>query len=231
MFLAAVARPRFDDDGVCTFDGKIGIWPFVERVAAKRSSKLREKGTIETKPVNVKKDNYLRMIVDNVLPAIWQRWPTTSTGSSSTRVNSSRVLHLQHDNAPVHFTHENAEWKAASTMDGWKIGLKNQCPNSPDTNICDLGFFRTLQTEQWKLPCAKNVDELIDRVHQAFHSLAPESIDANFLTLQRCLDEIIQCHGSNDYKIPHLGKQKLRVIGGGKLPESLHVSDTAKKVI
>ena len=34
MFLAAVARPRFDADGVCTFDGKIGMFPFIESVAA-----------------------------------------------------------------------------------------------------------------------------------------------------------------------------------------------------
>lgn len=32
MFLAAVARPRFDNEGNCTFDGKIGIWPFVGEV-------------------------------------------------------------------------------------------------------------------------------------------------------------------------------------------------------
>ena len=33
MFLAAVACPRFDTEGVCTFDGKIGMFPFIERVA------------------------------------------------------------------------------------------------------------------------------------------------------------------------------------------------------
>jgi transposase-like protein len=38
MFLAAVARPRFNDRGECTFDGKIGIWPFVTKVRAQRSS-------------------------------------------------------------------------------------------------------------------------------------------------------------------------------------------------
>ena len=37
MFLSAVTRPRFDDEKVCTFDGKIGIWPFVNQVAAQRS--------------------------------------------------------------------------------------------------------------------------------------------------------------------------------------------------
>jgi hypothetical protein len=38
MFLAAVARPCFDDNGQCIFDGKIGIWPFIEKVPAKRTS-------------------------------------------------------------------------------------------------------------------------------------------------------------------------------------------------
>jgi hypothetical protein len=36
MFLAAIARPCYNDTGDCTFDGKIGIWPFVERVPAPR---------------------------------------------------------------------------------------------------------------------------------------------------------------------------------------------------
>ncbi len=54
MFLVAVARPRYDPEGECTFDGKIGMFLIVERVATKRTSKNREKGTIETKvlPVN-----------------------------------------------------------------------------------------------------------------------------------------------------------------------------------
>ena len=41
MFLAAVARPRYDENGLCAFDGKIGMWPFVERVAAQRRSGSR----------------------------------------------------------------------------------------------------------------------------------------------------------------------------------------------
>ena len=39
MFLAAVARPRCDEN----FDGKIGMWPFVEQVAAQRTSANRER--------------------------------------------------------------------------------------------------------------------------------------------------------------------------------------------
>jgi hypothetical protein len=38
MILIAVARPRFNSLGFCTFDGKIGCFPFVTYEPAKRSS-------------------------------------------------------------------------------------------------------------------------------------------------------------------------------------------------
>ncbi|GAA0148874.1 hypothetical protein LIER_36814 [Lithospermum erythrorhizon] len=38
MFLAAIARPRFDNDGNEVFSGKIGIFPFVKKEAAQRRS-------------------------------------------------------------------------------------------------------------------------------------------------------------------------------------------------
>jgi hypothetical protein len=31
MFLSAVARPIFDDAGNCIFDGKLGLWPLLQR--------------------------------------------------------------------------------------------------------------------------------------------------------------------------------------------------------
>lgn len=53
MFLTAVARPRYNSDGECTFDGKIGLWLFTREVAAIRNSRNRPAETIETKPCNV----------------------------------------------------------------------------------------------------------------------------------------------------------------------------------
>ncbi|XP_073119788.1 uncharacterized protein [Henckelia pumila] len=50
MFLDAVARPRFDETTGDEFNGKIGIWPFVSHEPAKRRSKNRAAGTLETKP-------------------------------------------------------------------------------------------------------------------------------------------------------------------------------------
>ena len=46
MFLTAVARPRYNHTTKTWWDGKIGIWPVVERVPAQRSSKKRPKGTM-----------------------------------------------------------------------------------------------------------------------------------------------------------------------------------------
>ena len=56
MFLCAVARPRFNRNGECTFDGKLGIFPFAERVAAQRASRDRPRGTMITRTVNVTND-------------------------------------------------------------------------------------------------------------------------------------------------------------------------------
>jgi hypothetical protein len=58
MFLAAIARPRYNDDDECAFDGKIRMWPFVERRAAQRDSGNRPRGTIETKPIGVTRRVY-----------------------------------------------------------------------------------------------------------------------------------------------------------------------------
>jgi len=43
MFMAAVARPRYDHAKKQYFDGKIGLWPFIYKEPAKRTSKNRTK--------------------------------------------------------------------------------------------------------------------------------------------------------------------------------------------
>ena len=55
MFLCALARPRHNEAGVCTFDSKIGLWPFVETVvlALLRASIHRPAGAHKTTPVSV----------------------------------------------------------------------------------------------------------------------------------------------------------------------------------
>jgi len=70
MFLAAVARPRFDEEGVCVFEGKIGMWPFVKKVPGQRNSVNRPAGTMVTRSVTVTRQRYRDMLLEKVLPAI-----------------------------------------------------------------------------------------------------------------------------------------------------------------
>ncbi|GJN32111.1 hypothetical protein PR202_gb20585 [Eleusine coracana subsp. coracana] len=44
MFLTVITRPRFDSEGKCIFDGKIGIFPFTYVEPAQRNSRNRPRG-------------------------------------------------------------------------------------------------------------------------------------------------------------------------------------------
>jgi hypothetical protein len=70
MFLSMVARPRIDVAGHVDFDGKIGVWAFVEETVAKKNSKNRTKGTIELKSVVVTRNVIREYLCEKVIPAI-----------------------------------------------------------------------------------------------------------------------------------------------------------------
>lgn len=63
--------------GECTFDGKLGIFPFVRWVPSKRNSRNRRSSTLELKPItSVTKEAYRKMLIERLLPAIVQKWPS-----------------------------------------------------------------------------------------------------------------------------------------------------------
>ena len=49
------------------------MWFFVEYVAAKGGLKNHPAGTIETKSVNVVNKNFVKMVIDNLLPAMEEK--------------------------------------------------------------------------------------------------------------------------------------------------------------
>ncbi|ETW09752.1 hypothetical protein H310_00237 [Aphanomyces invadans] len=61
MFLVAVARPRLVD-GVF-FDGKIGAWPFLETVEAKKTTRNRPAGTLMTVGVAANIKSYKKLFI------------------------------------------------------------------------------------------------------------------------------------------------------------------------
>jgi hypothetical protein len=196
MFIAAVARPRYDFNRRGYFNSKIGIWPIIERLPAKRSSKLRPKGTLITTPVSVNGAVYRSLIIDKIIPAIKMKMPATM---------KYRKIYIQQDNAGPHSAALNDEILNIGHSDGWMIELTNQPPNSPDFNILDLGFFNSIQSLQYQA-APKCIDELINAVEQAFEPLPFDPLAKTFITLQKVFDLSIGLRGSNSYKLPHMHK-------------------------
>nr|XP_043631573.1 uncharacterized protein LOC122603025 [Erigeron canadensis] len=137
MFLAAVARPRYDSLGNEVFSGKIGIFPFTTLEPAKGSSKNRVAGTLETKPIlSVTKEVTRSWLIDKVLSAIRSTWPRDHMGP----------IFIQQDNAKPHIDVNDAEFNREASKDGFDIRLCFQPPNSPDLNVLDLEFFWAIQS-------------------------------------------------------------------------------------
>ena len=209
MFLAAVARPRFDIHGKEIFSGKIGIYPFVTREPARRSSVNRAAGTLETKAmISVGRDIIRSYMIDKVLPDIRAKWP-----------DGNRVtIYIQQDNARTHLDPNDAQFYQAASQYGFDIRLRCQPSNSPDLNILDHGFFNAIQSLRYK-ESPKTIDELIDAVERSYQVYPPRILNRIFCTLQTCMIEILKGRGFNKYSIPHIKKNILE--RQGRLPKQM----------
>ena len=216
MFLCAIARPRFIPYLNKWWDGKIGIWPIGEWVPAKRDSANRRKGTPVWKNTSITRDVYRALLVEKVLPGIIEKWPVED--------RKERVVRIQQDGAKSHISDDDPEFleflKDLKNDGQLDASLYTQSPNSPDTNICDLGFFRAIQSASLIVGSCEKA--LIDSVTKAFAEYPREKLNRTWLTLQSCFNRIIEEDGGNDYQIPHLNKEGLE--RKGQLPTVLDVT-------
>jgi len=104
---------------------------------------------------------------------------------------------------------------------GESIVLYNQPSQSPDTNLLDLGFFNAIQSAYYRKSPRTHRD-LLRCVQEAHDEFDSNKINRMWLTLMSCYNEIIEIHGDNNYKIPHMSKAKLE--REGTLPEVLPVT-------
>eukprot|EP00904_Undaria_pinnatifida_P006756 jgi/Undpi1/320/HiC_scaffold_1.g00316.m1 len=205
MFLAAVARPRHNPATNSLFDGKIGLWAFTEKVRAARNSRNRAAGTMVTKCVEVTRETYKEKLINGVIPAIKEKWP------AATRRNT---IYVQQDNAKPHRVNDDEDLLEACSSDGLHIQLINQPPNSPDTNILDLGFFASIKSLQDRTR-ARTVDDLFREVETAWAAADPAKLGKTLLY-----------EGDNTYKLPHL-KKDTAARAGTTIGRRYPVSDEA----
>ncbi|OWZ19897.1 Mar9 Transposase [Phytophthora megakarya] len=89
-------------------------------------------------------------------------------------------IFIPQDNATPHAITNDLDVLWAGLSDGWNIRVKHQQPNRSDLNVLDLGYLSSLQSLQYRENCF-NIDE-----------------------------HIAASGGSNEYKLPHIGKEKLQ---------------------
>ena len=210
MFLCAIARPRFHPEtNECIFDGKLGIWPFIERVEARRSSANRARGTIEIKPRTVDRVAYAAMLENELIPAILTKFP-----------HPEQPLKIQQDNAKPHIPPNDEQFLEAAASQGLRLTVIQQSPNSPDQNINDLGFFAAIQSLQ-QVETASTLEELITNVQNAYNAYSPYTLEKIWITYQQCMIKCMEEHGGNKFKVPHMRKDAL--ARQGLLQHTLHV--------
>ncbi|KAL2935412.1 DNA ligase [Bienertia sinuspersici] len=196
MFMFAVMRPRWNDDGTYKNSGKIGIWPFSYQYAAKKNSVNWKRGTLETRPIeSVNKPEFRKMMTENVIPAIKANFPA----------DLPKIVYIQADNAKPHGGADISEFIQSHGDDEWTFHWTPQPANSPDLNILDLGFFRSIQSKYEK-SMPSNIDKLIEEVGKAFDDLHPKTLSNVWMSLQYCMTEIMKCNGNIDYLLPHMEK-------------------------
>ena len=211
MFLGAVATPQWDNHKNCMFDGKLGIWPFTEVVEAQRTSANRPAGTLITKALSaVTAPVYRQWLIKWLLPVIKEKF-----------LLSTRLIKIQQDNARLHIQPQDPTFLQAAQRLGLNVELVYQPPNSPDRNVLDLGYFNSIQSLQEE-EAPTNIDELVEVVENSYAKLNTHKLNNVFLTLQKVMEAVILCSGSNSYKLSHISKEALE--RRGELPINITVS-------
>ena len=213
MFMAVTARPIYNIDLSLLWDGKLGIFPLTYKVPAINNSKNRARGTLVTKSYeHLNREVMKGIMLNKVIPCIKQQWP----------IHGSKDINIQQDNAPPHIKGNDPDFVRAATSDGFNMRLTQQPPNSPETNVWDLGLFAAVQAIQEECP-SKNIDQLIQVVEQAWAEIPPLKVNNVWLSLHVCMVEIMKAKGHNNYQLPHL--KKAAQIRAGTLPRNLVVSE------
>ena len=73
------------------------------------------------------------------------------------------MVYIQQDNARTHISPDDLVFLTDAARCGWDIRMVCQPPNSPDTNILDLGFFASIQAMfHRKMP--KTLPDIVKKV-------------------------------------------------------------------
>ena len=159
--------------------------------------------------------------MEKVIPAIKEKWPRNEWN------NNTVVIRMQQDGSKAHIKPDDVAFNTGLLIHQVhnKILLYTQPARSPDTNINDLGFFSALQASYNGGDTPNDESGIIQYVSLAYQQYDAAKINRIWLTLMAVLNKIIEHHGGNNFRLPHLKKGALDVAG--QLPNSLTVTAAA----
>jgi len=195
MFLTALARPDPENG----FDGKIGIWRVQQLVVCERGNRWHRRGDEYWKDCNMNGDLYQEFML-KLLAEIKVKMPW---------LKGKEVI-VQQDGASAHTTPSNLEvFNREGRKDGWKIKVITQPAQSPDLNINDLAFFRSLKCRVEILKNgAETLNSLYESVLQAWEEYDSDTLQRIWGVQYECYRNILHIKGDNDYTTPHSGVRK-----------------------
>ena len=198
MVLTAVARPSKRHK----FSGMVGCWRVTEKFTYKRRSNYQgvqyEAGESRDKDCNMDGDKFAEMLKEKVFPAVREK------------MSHAKVVTLQWNNAGGHGM-ATIDEKIAGDLPSPGGGVPAlrvlpQCAQSPDTNVCDLGFFNSVDSRLPKLR-PYDLDAFYELVEKAHAEYPAEKLDSLYDSKMRVCKAILSANppGNNDYKMPRHG--------------------------
>jgi hypothetical protein len=156
--------------------GLIACEAFTEIVPAQRKSKFRASGTLEENPLSVDAEVYRKWMKEKVIP------------KSRDRQNWKKAeeITVRHDGAKPHNCRGNkAFFDRWGQLYGWNIVFETQCPQSPDVNVLDIGFFNGTQakSEEYRMD-SSSVSDLVTRVKKTFSAYPWQKLDKCWAVVQ-----------------------------------------------
>ena len=197
MVLTAVTRPRGN------FNGILGSWrvatPFIYKRAATFQGNSYEAGDSRSKDCEMDGKKFATMLRTNVFPAIRKK------------MSGAKLVTVQMDNAgghgmaTLHKKISNA--LPARKGGGPTIELVDQPAQSPDTNVCDLGLFRSVDS---RIPKFRpfQLDRFARMVSKAHRQYPGDKVEQLYQTKIAVCKKMVEAKGDNSFDLHHRKRKK-----------------------
>ena len=142
---------------------------------------------------------------------------------------AGQVLHYQHDGARPHTERVNTQlFRSHGAMKGFNIQVLVQPAQSPDLNVDDLAFFRSLQSDV-SLVAKGSRRDLLAAVVQCWNEYPAEKMEAVWLCLYTSYRGVLESVGGNEY-IRHSGMRSLRGTSAVRKVQHRVITEATKKL-